>query len=412
MRIWFVNPYGPIPGEGWRDYRFTLLGRALAARGHDVTWWTANFAHHFKSFRSKGWEDRLDSPGFTIRLVPTVGYAQNISLRRVAFEAKYAQNLLQQSKGMAAPDLIIGVDPPQVAGWAARTLAKRYRAKLVIDVFDLWPELFELALPQRMRRFSKIIFAPLYAMRKRSYRAADAITALCEQYLAKAKAESGRTDQPASLFFNGIDVDAFRQTMHSGRDKNDIRSEFGVRNDALIAIYAGSLGPNYDIPTLLACGEQLRQKNENVQLIIAGSGPLESTVISAVEKIGSQWIHFVGKVSPERLTHLYSVCDIGLCAYAPLSNVGMPDKFYDYTAAGLSILNSLKGELSEIILRKGIGNNYKAGDSIELTKMLVEMASNHKSIVDMKFLSYDSAFEYDSKLQYKAMADFVESRLR
>ena len=36
--IWLVNPYGPIPGEGWRAYRFNLLGEALAKAGYNVVW--------------------------------------------------------------------------------------------------------------------------------------------------------------------------------------------------------------------------------------------------------------------------------------------------------------------------------------------------------------------------------------
>jgi glycosyltransferase involved in cell wall biosynthesis len=412
MRIWLVNPYGPIPGEGWRDYRFTLLGRVLAARGHDVTWWTANFAHHFKSFRSKSWEDRLDSPNFTIRLVPTSGYSRNIGLARVAFEVNYVQNLLRRSKGMSAPDLIIGVDPPQTAGWASRSLAKRHGAKLLIDVFDLWPELFELALPQALRKFSGTIFAPLYMMRKSSYRSADAITALCNFYLHKARAESGRLNQPVGVFYNGIDVSVFRQTMSAVRDKDAIRADFGVRSNALIAVYAGSLGPNYDISTLLATARQLQQREANVQLIVAGSGPLENEVRNVTESIGVQWIRYLGKVTPDRLMSLYSVCDVGLCAYGPFSNVGMPDKFYDYTSAGLFILNSLTGELSELILREGIGRNYRAGDPQNLTEILVGLSKKPKLTGAMKSSSFNVANEYDSRVQYGAMADFIEANLR
>jgi hypothetical protein len=39
--IWLFNPYGPIPGEAWRDYRFTMIAETLAAEGHHVIWWTA-----------------------------------------------------------------------------------------------------------------------------------------------------------------------------------------------------------------------------------------------------------------------------------------------------------------------------------------------------------------------------------
>ena len=77
MTIWLLNPYGPIPGEGWREYRYTMIGEALAANGHTVVWWAANFSHHFKRFRSPSWQDRHVSPGFAIRLVPTSVVSRN-----------------------------------------------------------------------------------------------------------------------------------------------------------------------------------------------------------------------------------------------------------------------------------------------------------------------------------------------
>ncbi|MBM3349747.1 MAG: hypothetical protein FJY58_08650 [Betaproteobacteria bacterium] len=33
MKTWIVNPYGTLPGEGWRDYRSQMLAQALVALG-------------------------------------------------------------------------------------------------------------------------------------------------------------------------------------------------------------------------------------------------------------------------------------------------------------------------------------------------------------------------------------------
>src|SRR5258708_1183278 len=81
MRVWIVEPYGSIPGEAWREYRYALAGRAFAAAGHEVIWWVANFEHRYKKFRTDGtWEDRVVTPGFTVRIVPTTGYSSHVSL--------------------------------------------------------------------------------------------------------------------------------------------------------------------------------------------------------------------------------------------------------------------------------------------------------------------------------------------
>jgi len=116
MNIRLFNPYDLIPGEGWRDCRFTILGKALAERGHDVTWWTANFSHHFKKFRSEGGEDRPVSNLFRIRFVPMTSYEKNISFGRLAYEVLYSRSVFRRALESGPPDRIVWEDPPQVVG--------------------------------------------------------------------------------------------------------------------------------------------------------------------------------------------------------------------------------------------------------------------------------------------------------
>lgn len=61
---------------------------------------------------------------------------------------------------------------------------------------------------------------------------------------------------------------------------------------------------------------------------------------------------YLGKLKPESLSYLYNKSDVGLSIYTEISNVEMPDKFYDYTAAGLPVINSLKGEVGNIVKEK------------------------------------------------------------
>ena len=89
MRIWLINPYGPIPSEAWRTYCFPLIAEVLSAEGHEVTWWTSNFAHHFKKFRSDDWLDVEAWDNFRIRLVPTTGYRKNIGVGRAVRDAVF-----------------------------------------------------------------------------------------------------------------------------------------------------------------------------------------------------------------------------------------------------------------------------------------------------------------------------------
>ena len=82
MLIWLVNPYGPIPSESWRDYRFKIFADELVKNNNDVTWITSSFSHHFKNQRTNFDTSFKVSDKFNIYLLKTPSYRNNISFKR------------------------------------------------------------------------------------------------------------------------------------------------------------------------------------------------------------------------------------------------------------------------------------------------------------------------------------------
>jgi glycosyltransferase involved in cell wall biosynthesis len=409
MNIWLLNPYGPIPGEGWRDYRFTMLGTELAKRGHSVTWWTANFSHHFKRFRSETWRDVAVAHGFQIRLVPTTSYSKNISLGRVRFEATYAWRVYRRAVEDSCPNFIVATDPSQIVGYLGVRLANRFNVPLLLDVFDLWPELFALAFPRFLRSLAPIVFLPLYFLRRHNLRRADALTALCDTYLDVAKCQAPKfLSTPSLTAFNGIDVAAFRANLPDENEMVALVEKWGKNPGDIWAIYAGSLGDNYDIKTLLQAATQLERNSSRVKVWIAGEGPLRPLVANFIRTEGSKKIVYLGKLNPMELIKLYGICDIGLCTYGPESNVAMPDKAYDYMAAGLPIVNSLRGELENFLREQQIGIQYVAGDSNSLANALESLGVSAEQRQLMATNSYNAAMKFDQHVQYQKYVDFIE----
>ena len=411
MNIWLINPYGQIPGEGWRDYRFTILGKALAERGHQVVWWTASFSHTFKSFRSETWEDISITPKFDIRLVPTTGYDKNISFARVRFESIYAWEIYQRARKEAPPDSIVSTDPSQIVGFMSVQLAKRLGVPLILDVFDLWPELFVLALPHAIRPLAPLIFSPLYMLRRYNLGRSNALISLCNTYLEVANKEASKSRiAPAMTIFNGIELAAFRALMPDESELAGLACKFGKKANDIWAVYTGSLGNNYDVETLLRACDHLEERGSNIKLVVVGEGPLRSLVTDFIQTHPNGNVTYLGtQLKPEELIQLYRVCDFALCTYAPESNVAMPNKFYDYVAAGLPILNSLQGELEDFLRKNQIGIQYMAGDPISLANALEYMAADKERLCLMALNSYNAAKSFDSDILYQKYADLVES---
>jgi len=377
VHVWLINPYGPIPGEGWRDYRFTCAARALTARGHDVTWWTAAFDHHTKRFRARDWE-RRDGGGFAIELVPTPGYMRNISMRRLWFERIFARRVLARGRALPRPDVIIAADPPQFCGAAGRKLAKVHQAPLVIDCLDLWPELFVNAAPRALQPAMRLAVQPLRAMRRRNVRAAALVIAVAEKYRETLVADGAAN---AITIPVGVDVQALRSPR--------------VPHERLTLVYAGSLGEHYDVATVF---EAVR--NMEVAVLIAARGPAESHL----RKVAPSNVQFLGVLAPDELKRLYASVDIGLAPYAAGSTVALPLKMFDYLAAGLPVITSL-----DAVEASGAVEHYVAGDASSLRAAIGRVAANRET---MALAASGAAKQFDTHVLYARYADAIEALAR
>lgn len=408
LNVWLINPYGPIPSEAWRTYCFPLIAEVLTARGHEVTWWTSNFAHHFKKFRSDNWTDIEPWKGFRIRLVPTTGYRKNIGIGRVVRDAVFAFRTYCRGCTEPKPDLIIHSESPMTFGFAGHRLAAHHGCPSIYHQMDLWPELVVEAVSPTFRGVVQAALWPVYAVRRRTYSRLSAVTALARPYLdAVLELAPELRSKPNAVIYNGIDVVAFRNSIQS----IDVpSSRFPVKSDGeLWAVFAGSLGPSYDIGVMCDVARSLAATGSKIHIVIAGDGPQRPLVesMSRGDK-GPANLHYVGQLSPSELAALYARCDIGLCAYSSSSNVEMPDKIYDYTAAGLPVLVSLRGEVADIVAENRIGLSYRGGDADDLLCKLIAITSEPSSMRLMAEASCSVGMQFDKNLQYQKFVDVID----
>ena len=365
MRVWLINPYGPLPGEGWRDYRFTYAARALAARGHEVTWWTAAFDHHTKRFRERDWRG-----DFSIVLIPTPAYRRNISLGRLWFERVFAKRMLGRGRKEPRPDVVIAADPPQFCGAAGRELAEYHGSRLVIDCLDLWPELFVSAAPLALRPLVRLATKPLHAIRKKNVRAAALVIAVAERYREALVADGARNAITIPI---GVDVTAVRAPR--------------VRTRKPHPRLRWQLGEHYDLDTVF---EAMREMD--VSVLVAGRGPEEERL----RRVAPPNVRFRGAVGPDELPHVYASADAGLAPYAAGSTVAMPLKVFDYIAAGLPVVTSLDGDFP--------ATRYAAGNMVSLRDAIQRALASPAPPTDTQ--------QFDTRVLYQRYADAIEAVAR
>lgn len=396
MNIWIVNPYGTLPSEGWREYRSSMLARALAARGHHPTWFLSNFEHRSKSFRKEVQADPT-LPGVTIYCLPARPYARNISIGRVRYERSFGRAFGAASEVLPKPDAIILAEPSIFFGGPVRRYALNNNIPLIVDILDLWPEMFAVAAPKPVRPLAAPLLAPLYARRRKLLREATGVVGCTAGYTNVARAV---THRPAETFYLGVDVAEVRRSML------DIPNSWRLPPySGLTCVYAGTLGEAYDIPCLAASVEALAPLGQ-VRLVVAGDGPERPRLERLAQEYPKALI-FLGKVSPHQLGSVYAQAQIGLCSYAPRSAVEMPVKLFDYLAAGLGFVTSLDGEIRTLI-DSGAGVYCPPGDPAALVELLSGLAATPLRVAEMQRIAADYGKVFDQQQQHAAFAAFVE----
>lgn len=428
MKVWIINPYGNIPGEGWRTYRTTLIADAFVEKGHEVVSWVSNIQHRSKEKRSESWKDVQVNPNYLIKIVPSTSYSTHISFDRIKYERTYAKNLRDyvKSEGHGArgkvqvdkkinaqeklhlqsltydfnetgePDLIILGEPALFISDIVLDIVKSKRCALIVDIIDLWPELFHILLPKKISFLGKLIFSPLYLKRWHLLKKANGIMAVSKDYLQLGNQINKAV--PSAVVYWGVAKDAVRIEKHEEYE-SPVLQQLNKKENEIWVVYAGTLGDNYDIKTILACANLIEKRAKPIKIIMAGDGPLKTLITTTNQKSVNSLI-YVGTLTINDLNLLYKQCDMALSSYITGSTVSMPIKAYDYLAAGLPLINSLGRDLGDFVIAKEIGIQYEPENANEMCQAILKLADNKELRLKMKQNALVLADEFDVIKQY------------
>jgi glycosyltransferase involved in cell wall biosynthesis len=389
----------------------------LAARGHDVTWWTATWSHRRKAPRTAPLGLREDE-GFSVRLVAVRPYEKNVSLARLASHRAFGrtfERLANESVStgqLERPDLIIASLPPLEGPEAALRLARRLDATFVLDVQDLWPETFERLLPGPP--FLKRLLAPLLLGGMRARR---------EALVAAADAVSATTHTYADVVLRGVGESKPRHVCTVGaypqefpddpRSVNRVPLPGGAADvaPALECVYAGSLEASQDLEIIPAAARLLAGEGVRATIHVAGTGSREAALARAAEGgEGSCRVQLHGLLDRAGYVSLLSRCDVGLVCVKPESLVAIPNKAGDFAAAGLAIVSSLPGELESLIEENDAGVRYTAGDPVSLARAIAALASDPRRLAACRAGARRlAAAAFDRERTYQRFADWLET---
>jgi len=120
-------------------------------------------------------------------------------------------------------------------------------------------------------------------------------------------------------------------------------------------------------------------------------------------------VHLPGWCEKRVIEQLLSTSSVGLAPYMMELNPTLPNKPFEYMAAGLPILSSLGGELENILRKENIGLNYRGGDSGDLKKQ-VEWFLAHPTKCKAMGKRAKELFEkeYSANVVYAGFSKYLE----
>lgn len=262
------------------------------------------------------------------------------------------------------PDLVWAVEPTVCAAPAALLAARLCGARASLHVQDLEVEALcglRLARRPRLRRILHATYGCLV-------RRFDMVSTICTHMQARLR-RLGIAEERLCLFPNWVDTDAIRPLPAPSR----LRRQWGLADDHVIALYAGSMGEKQGLEDLVEVAGRLRA-HPDVRLVLCGDGAARGRLEQCFR--GCPNVTLLPLQPEARLNQLLNTADIHLLPQRPEAVAfALPSKFAGILASGRPVVAQADGgELAAATRRCGI--LVPPGDAGAMAEAIVELAAD------------------------------------
>lgn len=341
MKLLYIHQHFATP-KGSAGIRSYQMARRMVARGHSVTMLCGRgtdgqtgLTGPFERGVRRGRVDGIDVIEVDLAYSNKDHFAKRV-MTFVSFMLRTSKFVLTERY-----DLLFATTTPLTVG-VPGVLGRWLRNKpFVFEVRDLWPE-----LPRAMGVIrNPLILWAMGVLEWASYRSAHRLIGLSPG-IVEGIAHRGVDRRRIATIPNGCDLDIFALEAPSWQPD-------GVRDDDLVALFAGAHGIANGLDAALDAAEVLRGRGRNdIRIVLIGNGMKKAELMADAEARCLSNVIFLDPVRKTELVGLMHRADVGLQLLAdiPAFYYGTsPNKFFDYIAAGIPVLNNYPGWLAGLI---------------------------------------------------------------
>ena len=346
MKLIILTQYYP-PEHGAPQNRWHDLVRRWRTKGVEVTVLTAmpNYpgGEVFPAYKGR-WSLREEVDGVpVVRSWIWASKKKGIIPQLRAYFSFVFSSMMVGLTSLSKADFLMCESPPLFLGFTAVVLSLLKRAKLVMNISDLWPEsAVQLGMLKPGPALSILEWFERFL-----YRSSVLVTCQTEGIVAGVKKSfpGART----FLFPNGVDPEMFQP---APRDPA-LRRELGMPEEGLVVGYGGNHGRSQGLSQVLEAASIL--KKEKVFFALFGDGPEKEELQVKAASLGLDNLRFYASRPRQEMCRVQALWDIAL---VPLKDLKIfegarPSKMFELMAGGIPFVFCGKGEGAELAERSG-----------------------------------------------------------
>lgn len=343
--------------------RYVYLATLLHEHGYDVDFITSGFQHWEKRQRDVEHFD-AGTDAYTIRFIEEPFYPKNMCPQRIWAHHVVAKRVSEYFDEHHDYDLIYCQIPPNDVAREIGKAAQKFNIPFVVDVNDLWPEAFRVALDVPV--LSDILFSPFYRQAKAVYQMADAVVGTSDEYRERGLRDA-RSGIPSETVYVGNQLCEFDAGVAANASQIDKPA-----GDIWVS-YAGTLSACYDLETLVNAMALVQKSHPEAKLQILGDGSERENLKAAAQSCGAS-VTFHGYLPYDQMAAWLSKSDITINSLVEKAAQSIVTKIGDYLAAGKPMVNtSCSKEFRAKVEADGFGVNVKPGDAEGMARVLIDL---------------------------------------
>lgn len=322
------------------EMRVEPIREVLDAKGYDTIYISSDYHHALKKYVE------LDP---SIVPIHVHAYKKNLSIDRLLSHREFSKKVYEYLCKVQ-PELIYIKFPPNMLVKAAYEYKKNHKCKVILDMFDLWPE--SLPVSKMTKKIAYPFLSVWAGYRDKYISCADLVLTECNMY--REVLSDILPQNTYTLYLTKKDV---------------IDYQFNPSIPGKIRLcFLGGINYLTDIEAIGKLIHDFREQGE-LSLDIIGDGQRREDLIKVAQENGCE-TRFHGIIYDEgKKYRIMSNCDLGLNLVKDSVRIALSIKSVEYFRAGLGVVNNVPFDTWKIIEESKSGINISKSLVAEIPRV-------------------------------------------